>query len=136
MAENQNRDNTNENIYFESFYLSNFKKFTRKMYRLGELAFPQPIKAKVFVIFITTVALLLLLRFIPFLNIFVTWIPFFVYYGLIPALVAYLLAEFKEEDRAFYKYFKSYIKYQRRKKQNEAYLKGEIIKLNEMKKEE
>ena len=130
MTDNQKE---NESFYVESYYLSNFKKFTRKLYRIGELSFPQPIKAKVFAIFIGTLVALFILRLIPFLNIFVSWIPIFVYYGLIPALVAYLLAEFKEEDRAFYKYFKSYVKYLRRKKQNEAYHKGEIIKLNEMK---
>lgn len=129
MAENKEASN-----FFESYYLSNFKKYTRKIYRFGNVVLPQPINAKVFIIFLAVFFALLFFRFIPYLNITVLWIPDMIYFGLIPALVAYLLAEFREEDRMFYHYFRSYINYLRRQRKHEAYQKGQIIQMNKMKK--
>ena len=127
----ENNESTN---YFESYYLSNFKKYTRKIYAFGKVVLPQPINAKVFIIFLATFFGLLIFRFIPYLNILVLWIPHIIYYVMIPSVIAYLLAEFREEDRKFYHYFRSYVNYLRRQRKNEAYQKGQIIQMSKMKK--
>ena len=53
------------------YYLSNFKKYTRKLYGFGELKLPRPIKIKVFIIFIVAFAIALIMLLVEFVNLFI-----------------------------------------------------------------
>lgn len=116
-----------EKMRISVYYLSNFKKYTRKIYGFGELKLPRPIRVNVFITLIIAWATALILRFVPPFSYLAGYIPDYMLFIVLPALVAYLLSEFREEDRTFYQYMKSSIKYGIRKRQNKAYYRGEEI---------
>lgn len=112
------------------YYLSNFKKYTRKIYGFGELKLPRPIKVNVFITLIVAFVIALFLRFVPPFSYVTSYIPDYMLFIVIPGVIAYLLSEFKEEDRSFYQYMRSSIKYGLRKRQKKAYYRGEEIEEN------
>lgn len=119
-----------ERMNIPVYYLSNFKKYTRKIYGFGELKLPRPIKVNVFITLIIAFVGALFLRFVPPFSYVTAYIPDYMLFIVIPGVIAYLLSEFKEEDRTFFQYMRSSIKYGIRKRQNKAYYRGEEIEEN------
>lgn len=120
----------NEKMSVPVYYLSNFKKYTRKIYGFGEFKLPRPIRVNVFIVFLSALFVALIVRFLPPFSYVFSLIPDYILFIVIPALIAYLLSEFKEENRTFFQYMRSSIKYTLRKRQNKAYYKGEEVDEN------
>jgi len=108
------------------YTLNEFTKHDRKFYGFKGHSLGKPIRVKTVMYYLGVLAALAILRFIPIIGYPLTFLPF-VFYFIIPGVIAYSLSELETEKRNPLLYARAVILFEIRRIRGRSYYRGKVL---------